>query len=103
MIAPPEKRPKMISFVFSGFSIASVFGVPIGTWISTKVDWSFAFLTIALCSIAVLFLIILTLPKTIPEKQVRVLDSLQILKDSRIQIGILLPLFSAAGCSRQPE
>lgn len=97
MIAPPEKRPKMISFVFSGFSIASVFGVPIGTWISAKTGWKFVFLVIALFSIAVLFLIVLTLPEATSEKPVRILDSLQILKDSRIQIGILLPLFSAAG------
>lgn len=97
MLAPPEKRPKVISYVFSGFSIASVFGVPIGTWISTKAGWSFAFLAITLFSIAVFVLIVATLPKAAPEKTVRVVDSLHILNDSRIQVGVLLPLFSAAG------
>lgn len=97
MLAPPEKRPKMISYVFSGFSIAAVFGVPIGTWISAKVDWPFAFLAIVLFSIAVLVLIILTLPEAAAEKPVRVVDSLHILKDARIQVGVLLPLFGAAG------
>lgn len=96
-IAPAEQRPKVISFVFSGFSIASVFGVPLGTWISGRIGWPFAFLAIVICSLMVLALMVLTLPKTGSEKPAGMGDSLKILKDSRIQIGLLLPMFSAAG------
>ncbi len=96
-IVPPPRKAEMISFVFSGFSIASVFGVPLGTLISAKSDWPFAFLAISLLSLGVFALLVLTLPKIHSEKPVRVVNSLRILKDARIQIGILLPLCSAAG------
>lgn len=97
MISPPEKRPQMVSLVFSGFSIASVFGVPIGAWISVKFGWIFSFLAVALLSVGVLVLILLTLPKSSVQKPVGVRDSLSILKDARIRVGVLLPLFSAGG------
>lgn len=38
-IAPISKKAWLISWVFSGFSIASVFGVPLGTWIATAAGW----------------------------------------------------------------
>lgn len=34
-VAPREKRASLVSWVFAGFSIASVIGIPIGTVIST--------------------------------------------------------------------
>lgn len=34
-LAPREKRAGLVSWVFAGFSIASIIGIPIGTMIST--------------------------------------------------------------------
>ncbi len=43
VIAPIQKRAGLVSWIFAGFSIASVFGVPIGTTISTTYGWRYAF------------------------------------------------------------
>lgn len=96
-IAPAEKKAKIISLVFSGFSIASVFGVPIGSWISTMAGWNCAFLMIAVFSIVVLFLMTITLPRVSSAEEGRGCGQLQILKDRRTQIGVLLPMFGAGG------
>ncbi|WP_143788689.1 MFS transporter, partial [Oenococcus oeni] len=50
-IAPIKKRGWLVSWVFSGFSIASVFGVPFGTWISKNYGWRYSFYAIILVSI----------------------------------------------------
>lgn len=97
IIAPAEKKAKIISLIFSGFSIASVFGVPIGSWISTAVGWNYAFLAISILSIAVLACMIFILPKVSSVNNGKETGQLQILKDRRIQIGVLLPMFGAGG------
>ncbi|WP_232310847.1 MFS transporter [Pediococcus parvulus] len=53
-IAPQRKRAWLISWVFSGFSIASVFGVPLGTWISDNLNWRLTFWTIFFASVLLL-------------------------------------------------
>lgn len=42
-IAPRDKRASLVSWIFAGFSIASVFGVPIGVAISTSYNWRYTF------------------------------------------------------------
>ena len=42
-VAPHEKRASLVSWVFAGFSIASVIGIPIGTVISTTLTWHDSF------------------------------------------------------------
>ncbi|MGU9537341.1 MFS transporter, partial [Proteus mirabilis] len=62
VIAPQEKRAWLISWVFSGFSIASVFGVPLGTWISDNFNWRLTFWTIFFTSIFITILVLYLLP-----------------------------------------
>lgn len=96
-IAPPEKKAKLLSYIFSGFSIASVFGIPIGTLISEKLSWTFVFLVIAIISMMTLLLMIVTLPRLAPKKIGSFKKQVQIIKDPRIQIGVLIPMFGLAG------
>lgn len=44
MLSAPENRGKMIGLVYTGFSGANVFGVPIGTVIGDLVGWRYTFL-----------------------------------------------------------
>ncbi len=43
VIAPKSKRASLVAWVFAGYSIASVFGVPIGTMLSVQYNWRDAF------------------------------------------------------------
>jgi predicted MFS family arabinose efflux permease len=38
-LVPPEQRGRAIATVFGGFTLASVFGVPLGTWLGLHVGW----------------------------------------------------------------
>ncbi|MDN6901079.1 MFS transporter [Oenococcus sicerae] len=96
-IAPPEKRSWIVSWVFSGFSIASVFGVPIGTWISDKWNWRLLFWIIFVLSIISIELLYLLLPHQLRQKKGHgFFRQLMILSDKQILLGILIPVFNFA-------
>ncbi|TMS56952.1 MFS transporter [Imbroritus primus] len=47
LLVPPLQRGRAISFVFLGWSIASVLGMPIGTWIATTLGWRVSMAVVA--------------------------------------------------------
>ena len=96
-IAPLHKRAWLVSWIFSGFSIASVFGVPLGTWISTHFGWRESFYLITVISIITFILFGLTLPKNVSQKTSSLKNQLFLLTDKRTWLGILLPLFNLGG------
>ncbi|WP_414076862.1 MFS transporter [Staphylococcus aureus] len=63
MLSAPKNRGKMIGLVYTGFSGANVFGVPIGTVIGDLVGWRYTFLFLIIVSIIVGFLMVIYLPK----------------------------------------
>ncbi|MCT4486829.1 MFS transporter [Levilactobacillus parabrevis] len=97
-IAPREKRASLVSWIFAGFSIASVFGVPIGTAISTSYSWHDAFYLISVISASAVTCVLLgwLLPREVEQVQSSVKNQLVLLKDPRIYVGIALVLFTAA-------
>ena len=95
-IAPLSKRGWLVSWVFAGFSIASVLGVPLGTWISTNLGWRISFLTIILISLVTMALILASLPRDFKQQSSSILGQLALLKDRRIQVGMFLPMFNLA-------
>ncbi len=58
-----KKRGAVMGKVMSGFSLAAIFGVPIGLEISTRFGWHASFYMVALLSIIATILVILYLPQ----------------------------------------
>jgi predicted MFS family arabinose efflux permease len=46
-MSPPEHRGRAIAFIFLGWSMASVLGLPLSAWIGDSFGWRFAFAAIA--------------------------------------------------------
>lgn len=65
LLVPPEQRGRAVTFVFLGWSIASVLGLPIGALIGGHLGWRMAFMVIAALSVASAISIWLTLPNGI--------------------------------------
>jgi len=63
LLTAPQHRGKMIGIVYSGFSGANVFGVPIGTIIGDWVGWRYTFLFIVGVSIIVGLLMYFYVPQ----------------------------------------
>jgi len=62
LLVPPEQRGRAVTFVFLGWSMASVLGLPIGALIGGHLGWRMAFVAVALLSIVSAASIWLTLP-----------------------------------------
>lgn len=97
-IAPLERRAWLISWIFSGFSIASVFGVPLGTWISTTFGWRDTFYTITTFSVITFLLVIKYLPHDLEQQKASGIGAqFVIFKDPRILLSVVVAMFSLAG------
>lgn len=95
-IAPRHKRAMLVSWIYSGFSIASVIGVPLGTTISTSYGWRYTFIIISGITIITYVLLAWLLPRQVPQVRSTMLKQLVLLKDPRIYISVITVLFSAA-------
>ncbi len=51
VMAPPAERGRSISFIFIGWSVASVAGVPMAAWIGETFGWRSAFAAIAVLGV----------------------------------------------------
>jgi len=50
-MSPPEHRGRAIAFIFIGWSLASVLGLPLSNWIGETFGWRYAFSVIAALSL----------------------------------------------------
>lgn len=88
-VAPREKRASLVSWVFAGFSIASVIGIPIGTVISTTFSWHDSFWMISGLTIFVFVSLIWLVPKDTPQFKSTLSKQFTLLKDTRILLGVI--------------
>lgn len=65
ILAKPQHRGRMLGLVYTGFSGANVFGVPIGTLIGDWIGWRFTFGMIILVAIIAGIMLMLFLPHQI--------------------------------------
>lgn len=57
LLVPPEKRAAAISFIFLGWSAASVLGIPLGTLVAAEFGWRWAYALVAVfCALALVLL-----------------------------------------------
>lgn len=87
-VAPREKRASLVSWVFAGFSIASVIGIPIGTVISTTMSWHDSFWMISVITIIVFASLVWLVPRDTPQFKSTLNKQFGLFKDSRILLGV---------------
>ena len=95
-VSTKEKRPMVVAWIYSGFSIASIFGVPIGTSISYYFGWRASFVFISIFSAVMLILMFLTLPRNTASHKVKLLGQFVLFKDARFILSTFTILFGAA-------
>lgn len=89
-------RTKFIAWVFSGFSIASVVGVPIGTWVANTFGWRWAFHIINVLTIMLIVGMVVALPRNSHIVKIGFLPQFRLFFDRRIQLGVLDVVCGAA-------
>ncbi|WP_210135007.1 MFS transporter [Staphylococcus sp. GDX8P80P] len=91
MLTIPKNRGKMIGVVYTGFSGANVFGVPIGTMIGDWVGWRFTFVFIIVISLIAGLLMLKYLPTTTELNQANRMYN-NVSEDNQVTSHIVRPI-----------
>lgn len=95
-VTTEQYRTKFIAWVFSGFSIASVVGVPVGTWVANTFGWRWAFHLVNVLTVVLIVLMVMVLPRNSRIVKIGFLPQFRLFFDRRIQLGVLTVVFGAA-------
>ncbi|GKS14905.1 putative MFS-type transporter YtbD [Paenibacillus chitinolyticus] len=93
---PAEKRGTVVSLIFAGFTIASVLGVPLGTWIGQAGGWNMAFWFTACLGVVALAMLSITLPRNLKGTQNSFKSQFELLTQSRIVLAFFVPTLTIA-------
>ena len=89
-------RTKFIAWVFSGLSIASVVGVPVGTWVANAFGWRWAFHLVNALTVVLIIGMVAVLPRNSHAAKIGFLSQFRLFFDRRIQLGVLDVVCGAA-------
>ncbi|GCE21968.1 MFS transporter [Dictyobacter kobayashii] len=93
-LAPPEKRGQALALVVMGITVATAFGVPLGTWVGNHLGWRFSFgLIVLLSGIAFLTLLVFKLPQIAATAQLSLRARLAPIGQPVIMMALLAALF----------
>lgn len=95
-VTTDKYRTKFIAWVFSGFSIASVVGVPAGTWVANTFGWRVTFALVSVFTAVLMASMAVSLPRNSHPAKIGFLRQFRLFFDRRIQLGVADVVFGAA-------
>ncbi|WP_245954816.1 MFS transporter [Paenibacillus flagellatus] len=97
-LVAPEKKASAIAFMFTGLTVATVTGVPLGTFIGQTFGWRATFGGVALLGVVAIAAIALLIPRHLkPPMPVRFADMLRLVTNGRLLIGFAITALGYGG------
>lgn len=97
-LVTPDKRSSAIAMMFTGLTVATITGVPLGTWIGQQFGWEASFITIALIGLISLIVNVFTVPKDLNEyEQASMLEQLTVFKNKSLMMIYLITALGYGG------
>ncbi|MDQ6595700.1 MFS transporter [Bacillus salipaludis] len=94
-LVPENRRASAISIMFTGLTVATVTGVPFGTFIGQQFGWRFAFITIVAVGVIAFIANSLLIPAELPKGiKTRFRDQVKLITNGRL---LLLFIITALG------
>ncbi len=97
LLAPAEKRGGAIAFIFIGWSLAAVIGIPLGSVLGDLVGWRPTFLMMAALSLFGALMVWLVLPAALFVQRIDLRAWVRVLTDVRLLIVLFVTMFAMAG------
>jgi MFS transporter, DHA1 family, inner membrane transport protein len=97
LISAPETRGRAMAFTFLGWSIASVIGVPIGSWLSGAFGWRTAFVVTGLLAAVGSLAAWLTLPSGLRVERLSLQSWAAVARHPLLSRVLLVTVLSASG------
>ncbi|PNE16700.1 MFS transporter [Amycolatopsis sp. BJA-103] len=89
-LVPPRSIGSATSLIFSGIAVASVLGVPAGTYLGELVGWRMAFVGAGGLSLVVVAALVMSLPSLPTEGAVRLGAMLRLAGVPRVRLGLIV-------------
>jgi predicted MFS family arabinose efflux permease len=96
-VAAPERRGRAASMVISGMTIATVLGVPLGTWIGSHFGWRATFAMVALLGIVALIGLLFGLPRGLPRSAATLAQRIAIARHPAVLCTLAVTLLWGVG------
>jgi DHA1 family inner membrane transport protein len=97
-LAPPEKRGRALALVVSGFTLATVLGSPLGTWVGEHAGWRLSFALVAmLAGMACVALLASRLPRIAATPSPSLKTRLAPMKEPQLLLALGPTLLSSLG------
>ncbi|KHE68286.1 MFS transporter [Halobacillus sp. BBL2006] len=97
-LVPDHKRASAIAFMFTGLTVATVTGVPLGTFIGQTFGWRATFGGVALLGVVGILSSALLIPKNLEEAPpAKFKEQMKILKNRKILLAFLITALGYGG------
>ena len=96
-MSTPANRGRNITFVFMGWSVASVAGLPLAAWIGERMGWRVAMMLIAVGAFAAAWLVHTTLPRGIRPPALSLRVWRKVLRSPLLMAIVLVTACQSAG------
>lgn len=93
----PGKGASAVAIMFTGLTLANIFGVPVGTFIGHHFSWRIAYFLVAFCGVISLMCLIKWLPDVVLENSPSFLHSFKIFRSSEIWFIIGISAIGTGG------
>lgn len=97
LLVAPDQRARAITFVFLGWSVASVLGMPLGAFIGGVLGWRSAFAAVGLLSLASALWVWRAMPDHIRPPALTLADWRETLRSRALMLCIAVTVLSSAG------
>ena len=97
-LVPAEKKASAIALMFSGLTLATLLGVPAGTWIGQHWGWRMSFAAVSAIGVVALAILMLFVPRNISTPgQHSLAEELSVLRRPQMWLGLAITVVGFAG------
>jgi MFS transporter, DHA1 family, inner membrane transport protein len=97
-LVPEHKRASAIAFMFTGLTIATVTGVPLGTFIGQAFGWRSTFWAVAILGVVAIIASAILVPKNLKQAPpAKLADNLKILKNGPLMLAFAITALGYGG------
>lgn len=90
-VVEPERKSSAIAIMFTGLTVATIFGVPVGTFLAAFFSWQVTFLIITLLGIIIFFIDLKFIPNNIESpKTTSLTEQLAVFKSSKVLVILVI-------------
>ncbi|MBC5764635.1 MFS transporter [Ramlibacter albus] len=97
LLVPPEQRGRAITFIFVGWSVASVLGMPLAAFIGGTVGWQAAFILVAVLSFVTALWVWRAMPDGVKPPALSLAAWRQTFGSSALMLTVAVTLLYSAG------